>query len=32
MQITRRRLLGAAAATGAMAALPRMSFAATTMS
>ena len=31
MQITRRRLLGAAAATGAMAALPRMSFAATTM-
>ena len=31
MKITRRRLLGAAAATGAMAALPRMSFAATTM-
>ena len=31
MQITRRRLLGAAAATGAMAALPRMSFAAMTM-
>ena len=31
MKITRRRLLGAAAATGAMVALPRMSFAATTM-
>lgn len=31
MKITRRRLLGAAAATGAMAALPRMSFAATSL-
>lgn len=31
MKITRRRLLGAAAATGAIAALPRMSFAATSL-